>query len=93
MTIDDKRDANEAELVKLWTDLGAVWVKQDRFAGFDGLLLYQGRAYVVEIKNPRRKWHYTDREMARMIDFGKVGIQYHTIETPEKALELIQFSE
>ena len=49
----DKPDANKAALVKLWRSAGGLWIDQRREAGFDGLALFRGRVWLVEIKDGR----------------------------------------
>ena len=47
----DKRDANEADLVRLWESAGGLWYPQARTAGFDGVAVFRGRILLVEVKD------------------------------------------
>lgn len=81
-----RRDANEREIVKFWADLGAAWIPMDRDAGFDGILLWRGQKWIVEIKNGTQ---LTPREESRKTQVESVGVQYHIIENKRQAAELV----
>lgn len=49
----NKPDANKAELVRLWRDAGGLWYDMPREAGFDGVAIFRGRMFPVEIKDGR----------------------------------------
>jgi len=85
----DRRDGNENTIVEVWRRLGAVWIKQARTAGFDGVLVYDGKAYIVEIKNPEYAWELTAAESKRLLEVEGEHVAYNIVETIEDALKMI----
>lgn len=73
----DRRDANEAEYVELWTGLGYEWIPMKPGQGFDGLLVTPLDIYVVEVKNGERKWELTDCERKTKKRIENLGQEYH----------------
>lgn len=47
----DRKDDNQTRLVKLWNDAGGVWYSQKRETGFDGVAVFRGRIWLVEVKD------------------------------------------
>jgi len=87
----NKRDINEAEIVRFWLMFGALWIQQKLEAGFDGLLIYKGEKYIVEIKQPDCKDRLTNNERATRDLMERQGVKYHIITTIEEAAELVGF--
>ena len=81
----DRRDANEPEFVQLWQALGYTWIAMKPGQGFDGLLVTPLDIYVIEVKNPARKWKLTDCERKTKEAIERNGQEYHIIETLEDA--------
>jgi len=79
------RDANEPELVKFWKQLGYKWIPMRAGQGFDGLLITPLNIYIVEIKNPAKKWKLEDNEKKLKEDVEYFGHEYHIIETMQDA--------
>jgi hypothetical protein len=89
----DRRDNNEVEIVKFWSGCGCLWVAQSRTAGFDGILIDRTGLYIVEIKNPSRKYHLTPAEMQTKLQIEDIGGEYHIITSIEEAAALIGMGE
>lgn len=87
--MNDKRDANEAELVSFWKRCGCIWIPQDRRAGFDGLLVAWSGIYIVEVKNPAGKNRLTEAEKRCKAEIESTGQAYNIIRTVEEAARLI----
>ena len=76
----DRRDANEARLVALWTDAGGIWYPQKRETGFDGIAIFRGRTWLVEIKDgakPPSAQALTDNEKLQRDRIKAHGVKYH----------------
>lgn len=74
----DKRDANEADLVRLWESAGGLWYPQDRKTGFDGVAVFRGRILLVEVKDgslPPSRRTLTDNERRQ-----RERIEYQNVE-------------
>jgi len=81
-------DENQREIINLFKQIGAgVVVLSDIGNGVTDLLIgYQGKNYLIEIKNPVRKWKYTNKQ--------KIWHEYWpgqkaTITTKEEALKIL----
>jgi hypothetical protein len=83
----NRRDANEAELVAFWKQLGAVWVPG--LPGCDGILLYRGKLHLVEVKMPKEREHLTQAERDLREKAAGQGIEYAVICTLDEAARLI----
>ena len=85
-----RRDNNEREIIDfLKSRAGCWWIPQDRYAGFDGLLLCIHGIFVVEVKHPETRNHLTFSE-ARLRDvMSSLLLEYHVITSIEEAAELI----
>jgi hypothetical protein len=83
----NKRDDNEEEIVEFWRQMGCVWIPMSRTAGFDGVLVDRRiRVFIVEIKNPRVRWKFTEAEKKLRAEIGNA---YHTIFNRADAAALI----
>jgi len=83
-----RRDKSEHEIVTLWRSIGAVWIPMGPDAGFDGLLIYRGQAYIVEVKTPGA-WSLTANEQTVRDRVEAQGVQYHIVLTVQDAGRLI----
>jgi hypothetical protein len=90
--ISDKRDANEKEIVEFWRGVGAVWIPMSRTAGFDGVLVYRGVTYTVEIKNPACRWSFTRAEAKRKAEIENAGGEYWLVCDLQDAQKLIEIN-
>ena len=88
-----KRDANERAILDALRDLG-VWYRQmDRNAGFDLLLAFRGRLFVVEIKDPSQppsKRKLTPNEVHTGAELCRVDVDYWKCETLADVLSVLQ---
>ena len=84
----NKRDSSEHEIVTFWRSIGATWIEMPGEVGFDGLLLYHGQAYIVEIKTPG-PWKLTPNEVETKDRVEFQGVRYHIILTVAEAGKLI----
>jgi hypothetical protein len=87
----NKRDAAESEIVLFWRSVGATWIEMPGTVGFDGLLLFRGQVWIVEIKTPG-PWKLTPHEVEinQRVEFQ--GVRYCVVETVEAAARLIGLS-
>jgi Holliday junction resolvase len=82
----DKRDANEKEIVRFFRQCGCVVIRQDRYAGFDLLVIDRDTCYVVEIKHTHELDNLTTNEKTLWELIGKM---YHIVTSVEEAAKLI----
>jgi hypothetical protein len=87
--IAQKRDTNEAELITIWRGVGALVIPMDKSAGFDLLVIHRGKVYVVEVKQPGKRYRLTDAERARCTEVEAVGVPYNIVQTADDALEML----
>ena len=88
----NRRDANEAEIVVFWRQIGCIWIPMKPGQGFDGLLIDRSGMYIVEIKNPEVSWNLTDDESSLAHAVEELGGEYNVIQTLKEAAELIGLS-
>jgi len=83
-----KIDSNQPEIVQLLMAHGCKVrsVAQLKNA-FDLLVFYEGKTFIVEIKNGKGK--LTDGELKFKDMVESVGVKYHVIRTADEALEMI----
>jgi hypothetical protein len=85
-----KRDANEREMVEAWRALGALWIPQTLEAGFDGVLLFQGKTHYVEVKAIRHeKYTLTANEQRASVLIERRGGHYAIVTNMAEALALV----
>ena len=89
-----KIDANQPKIVKVWRDIGAVWIptSRDPTIGFDGIVIFRSRIYLVEIKNGELTLsarRLTDTERKRKAQVEASGVHYWIIEDADDALEML----
>jgi hypothetical protein len=84
-------DANSSELDSYAESIGISIIKCSEYAklGFDRIYLYRGHIYIVEYKNPSRKWDLTDTEANRQELCLKAGVPYCVVEYPAHVAALI----
>ena len=92
----NKVDANQPALVELWRKCGAyvTLMSGDPTTGCDVIVSWQGRNEFVEIKDgdkppSKRKW--TEGELQKQEDLGRVGCKLHVGENEEQAIELLNY--
>ena len=83
-----RRDKSEHEIVTFLRSVGALWIPMGPDAGFDGLLVYRGQTYIVEVKTPG-PWKLTPHEVETSARVEFQGVRYHIVETVEAAARLI----
>ena len=87
-----KRDANERGILDALTDLGVWYCQMHREAGFDLLLAFRGRLYIVEIKDPAQPPSKRKPTANEGVTWGKLayhGIPYAFCETLDDVLRII----
>ena len=70
---------------------GALWVPMGPDAGFDGVLIFQGCAHIVEIKQvsgPKR-YSLTQNELHTCLEMERRGVTYHIVCNMTEALALV----
>lgn len=78
-----KKDENSDLLDSYAESVGAELIKCSQFAdlGFDRIFLFRGVVYIVEYKNPSRRWTLTETEEKRQLQCLKTASPYNVIET------------
>jgi predicted Holliday junction resolvase-like endonuclease len=84
-----KPDGNQDIIVHWLRWIGASVTIMDRNAGFDLLVGYRGRLYVVEIKMPGCENRLTKNEKAMKAALEAVGVSYNIISCIEAAAALV----
>lgn len=72
----DSRDRNEKEITAELRRRGLEYRSMPRGVGFDLLVFCPGGLVPVEVKNPARRWEYTESENAARILCHALGINY-----------------
>ncbi len=89
----DKRDANEARLIELWSDAGGIWYPQSRTTGFDGVAIFRGRVLLVEVKDgsqPPSRQSLTPNEQRQRERIEYHGIPYTIWRCVEDVVDALQ---
>lgn len=86
-------DSNQREIDAAAQRVGAEWIELSKLpgGGADRLYLFQGRVYLVEIKNPEQRWTYTDSELVLQAKCSRQDVSYHTVETAEDLLRILGY--
>ena len=86
-----KPDANQKHIDAAAQAIGAEWIELSKLpgAGADRLYLFQGRMYLVEIKNPAYSWTLTESEKLLWEKCKRQGVEYHTVETAEELVDVL----
>jgi Holliday junction resolvase-like predicted endonuclease len=87
--IEQKRDANEREIITVARHAGAHVIQMDKSAGFDLLVVHRSGVHIVEVKNPERKWKLTPAEEAQARRVDRTGQTYNVVECAEDMLEVL----
>jgi len=88
-----KRDGNERAILADLHRLGVWYCQMEREAGFDLLLGFRGRLYVVEIKDPAQppnKRRLTPNEKQRIVELALVDVPYYRCETLAEVLAALE---
>ena len=83
-----RTDNNQKKIVIFMRKLGATVLDLSGVGKGcpDLLVAFKGLLYLVEVKNPERKWKYTEDQEV----FHKVwGSAIHTVETEEDVLKML----
>jgi hypothetical protein len=83
-----KRDANEPEIIEFLRGVGTRVQQMDKSDGFD-LLVTCGLHYIVEVKNPARKWALTEAEQKTKDEIESAGGRYYVVTSVEDAARVI----
>ena len=87
--VNNKRDANEREIITVAKHAGAHVIQMDKNAGFDLLVVHPKGVFIVEVKNPDLKWKFTQAEEAQMRRVERAGQEYHVVELAEDFIEML----
>lgn len=82
----EKRDENEADIISIFQELGAIVDQEVKEKGYDLTVHFRGVSHVVEVKNseyaPKKKpieSMLTSNERTRKAILETVGIKYHIV--------------
>lgn len=81
--IAQRRDNNEDQITDAITARGWHYIKMDKSAGFDLLVVTPFGNHIVEVKNPARKWVLEPAEQKQKSKVEKAGGKYNIVEYPE----------
>jgi hypothetical protein len=91
MTYAKKTDRSQDAIVAALRDVGATWVPTsgDPRIGFDGIVVFRGQVFIVELKNaddvPSRR-ELTKQEQKRKWEVERCGGVYHIWMSADEAL-------
>lgn len=78
----DRRDANEADLIRIARQCGAFVLQMKPGQGFDALILFRGKVFIVEFKDgkkPPSARQLTDDEVTMQQMCHSRGVTYNII--------------
>jgi len=85
---DQKRDANEPEIVEFLRAVGAGVFLMDAKDGWDLTVMYNGRLHILEVKEAGRyRLTKHEREVCRRME--EAGGTYHVVQSIKDAAEAI----
>lgn len=87
-----RRDANHTAIVAALRRIGAEWFPMGKEAGFDGIVAYRGRLWLVELKDGRKppsERQLTDAEAAVRDRLARVGCVLSVWESVERAIAAV----
>jgi hypothetical protein len=76
---DDRRDENEPMIVAALRKRGDTVIRLGRGVGADLLVINPRGPHIVEIKDPTKKWRFTDSEKRLRAACAKHGVKYHML--------------
>jgi len=79
MAYDDRRDENEPAIVAALRKRGDTVIRLGRGVGADLLVINSRGPHVIEVKDPTKKWSFTDSEKRLRAARAKHGVQYHVL--------------
>lgn len=91
----DKPDANKKQLVAFWRKAGGLFYTQPRENGFDGVAVYRGRIYIIEIKDGSKSpsaQKLTENEEKQKAEIEMRGVTYHVWRSLDDVVALLEES-
>jgi hypothetical protein len=82
-----RRDSNEAEIVELLRNQGALYIYMDKSAGFDGLVAQHGKIYLVEIKSLDGRLSPAEQRIHDML--AAHGVKVHILRSQSDAIRML----
>lgn len=88
--IAQRRDNNEDQITDAIAARGWYYIKMDKSAGFDLLVVTPFGNHIVEVKNPARKWELEPAELKQKNKVEKAGGKYHIVLYPSDLDNLLR---
>lgn len=91
----DKPDANKKQLVDFWRRAGGLFYGQPRENGFDGVAVYRGHVYIVEIKDgskPKSAQALTENEKKQQAEIEMRSVKYNIWRSLDDVVTLLEAS-
>lgn len=85
----ERRDKNEMQLIKYMRGIGAIVIQANKSMGFDLLVLFRGKSFIVEVKNPSENWKLTDNEKNLMSLCNITNNDYWILENEKDCNEML----
>lgn len=82
-----RRDGNETEIVSAWRHAGAMVLYMDKSAGFDDIVIFCGRVYLIEVKKIGEKLTPREKRLAEML--LAAGAPYFIVHDVDEGLRTI----
>jgi hypothetical protein len=88
-----RKDANHPAIQKTLERAGAFCIDMtpNPGAGFDQLVFYRGKIFVVEIKSPGGKLTRHERDVMECLEYQHV--EYHILTTVDQAIRMLENSQ
>lgn len=83
-----RTDTAQHDIVEALRNVGAIWIdmtQQRPSVGYDGVCVFRGQMWLVEIKTPGR-WKFTLKELETQALYARGGVTIWVWECPEDAL-------
>jgi hypothetical protein len=89
-----RKDDNQRDVEQALARAGALWIDctGDPCIGFDGLIAFRGKLFVVEVKDGAKvpsARRLTKGESTRKFELEMKGVEYNVVESVDEALKLI----